>query len=668
MAAAVGSAAFAWAAQYPLGGFWAAGGFALAAMLVVRTNWTLAAIPIALVAGDLYPWTGCLLITEADLFLAFMLATMLWRGDVECQILRKEKWFWILWGPFACSAALSFLKGWCNLPPSSVGDQLSIYGSQWNSVRVFKGYAVTCLLAILIVGGQRCRATSYRDFFRGLQISALFVGLAVVWERCISVGLFNFSQEYRATGPFYSMHAGGQCIDAFWAIGFPFLFLPQTRGYHGMAWIGRSALVAVSFYAIGATMSRGVIVLTGCVALVLAVLTIVVTWRESRGRSWSFIATILLVGAALGFMFVNCDPMRRRFSNAESDWHARWNLWATLCRTVDQDCSSLMIGKGIGVLPNLIADLEKKPSRPTELVVGPDGGVALRLEPGRSVHVEQLVDVQRAGPWMLTGSFRRVGAVSVHALVCQKTLLSSFHCVESDVDVSTKGSDWQPIERAIDIGALASRPNFLPYCPTTFALSVSGDNGRVDIQNLRLEDAHGTSVLKNSEFRSGSAYWFFISDDFAVWRAENLWVHLYVEQGWLGVAAFAWLIAGTLVPLVRRATHGPDIISCVLVAAIIGFVSMGLFGTLIDTPWLTELFCALLAVSQAFTQCLIKPIQVPKVDPNIPQKNTKQSRLSNALASAMQLARYAWVDSRMPRIMSRRNDILDELWRPLRGR
>ena len=351
-AVAVGVAACAWAVQYPLGGIWTAGAFVIAAVLITQANLQLAAIPIILVVGDLYPWTGCLLVTEADLLFAFMLATMLWRGDIDCQILRTQKWFWILWGPFACSAALSFLRGWYNLPPSWVGDQLSIYGSQWNSVRVFKGYVVACLLATLIVGDRRGRAISMREFILGIQISALLVAFAVVWERWVSVGVFNFNREYRATGPFYSMHTGGQYIDAFWAISFPFLFLPQTRGRLGPTWIGRLALVAASFYAIGATMSRGVIVLTGCVTLVLAVLTMVASWRESRGRSLSFIGTILLIGAALGFMFVSGDPMKRRFSSAESDWHWRWNHWATLCGTAGQDWASLTIGKGIGALPN----------------------------------------------------------------------------------------------------------------------------------------------------------------------------------------------------------------------------------------------------------------------------------------------------------------------------
>jgi hypothetical protein len=119
-------------------------------------------------------------------------------------------------------------------------------------------------------------------------------------------------------------------------------------------------------------------------------------------------------------------------------------------------------------------------------------------------------------------------------------------------------------------------------------------------------------------------------------------VHLYVEQGWLGVAAFSWLIAGTLVPLVKRAAHGPDMISCVLVAAIVGFMTMGLFGTLVDTPWLTELFCVLLAVSQAFTRIPTHPIQEPKIDPTSPQLAGNQFGSPNAVASMMTLSTKKW--------------------------
>ena len=135
-------------------------------------------------------------------------------------------------------------------------------------------------------------------------------------------------------------------------------------------------------------------------------------------------------------------------------------------------------------------------------------------------------------------------------------------------------------------------------CPVTFALSASGGGGSVEILNLQLADARGESLLRNADFDAGSRFWFFTSDDHAAWRAENMWVQLYLEMGWLGVVSVAWLLMATLVPLVVGATVGRDLTLWVLTLSIIGFLMIGLFGSLIDTPWLTELLCAVLGVSQ----------------------------------------------------------------------
>jgi hypothetical protein len=104
--------------------------------------------------------------------------------------------------------------------------------------------------------------------------------------------------------------------------------------------------------------------------------------------------------------------------------------------------------------------------------------------------------------------------------------------------------------------------------------------------------------LTNSHFQARSAGWFFTSDDFASWRAENVWVHLFLEQGMLGVVSFAWLVLGTATLLVRQWAASREMSLAVLIMAIAGFLAIGMIGSLLDTPWIAQLLCTLLAVSQ----------------------------------------------------------------------
>jgi hypothetical protein len=232
----------------------------------------------------------------------------------------------------------------------------------------------------------------------------------------------------------------------------------------------------------------------------------------------------------------------------------------------------------------------------------PGSRVALRIRPGKSVYVEQAVNIDAPGPWQLRGQFRTEGRIDLHAYVCRKSLFDSFRCNEMGFSGSGQSSDWQMIQWSIATKQLLPPQSDWRYCPVTLALSASNDGKFVDVRELELADARGRSLLSNADFQDGSARWFFTSDDHAAWRAENMWVHLYLEQGWLGVVTIALLILGTLGLLVRPILAGGNLETYVLTTAIFGFLAIGLFGSMLETPWITTMLCALLAASQAQTR------------------------------------------------------------------
>jgi hypothetical protein len=203
--------------------------------------------------------------------------------------------------------------------------------------------------------------------------------------------------------------------------------------------------------------------------------------------------------------------------------------------------------------------------------------------------------------------WRSSGTATLNTHVCEKTLFDSFSCVESSFADSQRPGSWRPIQWVIDIDKLSPVNGVWRICPVTLAFSVSGADGWVEVVKIRLEDGRHENLLRNADFQSGSTCWFFTSDDHSSWRAENVWGHLYIEQGWFGVVSFAWLVVGTLLPLVRRAVTDQDLTLYALAVAIVGFLTMGMFGSLLDTPWITQSLCALLGVSQARTSILPLP-------------------------------------------------------------
>jgi hypothetical protein len=415
----------------------------------------------------------------------------------------------------------------------------------------------------------------------------------------MSVGIFDRDELYRATGPFVSMHTGGQHIDAFWAIALPFLFLPISRRTR-LDYPARCCLLVLSCYAIAATMSRGIIVLAGIVTAILGGLSVFASWKgRARWQTVVFAGlAVLFVVAASSAVFKN-RAIAHRFTTSGGDLAARWHQWQALCRAANQSWRAKLLGNGLGTVPTIASLAFDEPLRTTELVPLEDGRIALRIRPGKAVYVEQIVHIDAPGPWKLRGLLRTEGQIDLHGYVCRKALFDSFRCTESSFGRSPQEGAWLPFTWTIDTKPLLPPRSAWRRSPVTLAFSASNDGKYVDIKDLQLTDASGGSLLLNCDFQSGTAHWFFTSDDHSKWRAENIWVHLYLEQGLFGIVSFVWLVSGTLVLLARPAKLKPDIIHCVLGVAVGGFLTVGLFGSMLETPWTTELFCALLAVSQA---------------------------------------------------------------------
>jgi hypothetical protein len=78
-------------------------------------------------------------------------------------------------------------------------------------------------------------------------------------------------------------------------------------------------------------------------------------------------------------------------------------------------------------------------------------------------------------------------------------------------------------------------------------------------------------------------HWYFATDEHLAWHIKSLPIAILFDQGWFGLLAFVSFIAAALYRC-GRATWAGDVVSGTLLAALCGFLVVGVFDTLIDAP------------------------------------------------------------------------------------
>jgi O-antigen ligase len=96
-------------------------------------------------------------------------------------------------------------------------------------------------------------------------------------------------------------------------------------------------------------------------------------------------------------------------------------------------------------------------------------------------------------------------------------------------------------------------------------------------------------LLANGDFERGVDRWFFTVDDHTPWQNWNHWVHLYFEQGWLGVLAFLLLVVYLFGRWMKQIVDA-DWLGAIALAAFSSFLTVGIFGYLFDTPRMALIF------------------------------------------------------------------------------
>lgn len=313
-----------------------------------------------------------------------------------------------------------------------------------------------------------------------------------------------------------------------------------------------------------------------------------------RGQDFYGLVTLLAAGGmvvtTLGGFY-----MGSRLAATGDDLDIRFeHVWRSL--GLVHGGSETLFGLGLGRYPEAYFWNVDKPGVPGSLtLLRDDGGRFMRLGGPKGIRPSaevltfgQRIPTATATPLRYRFRVRTARDVQLDLSVCRKNLLYPDKCTSVAIPVRA-GAGWQTVE---GVTPEAVPGPGRPPRPAVFAVTTLAPY--VDLDDFELRDAEQQTLLANGDFERGIDFWFFSADrDHLPFHAKNLFVHTFVEQGLLGLAALLSLLAAAMLRLLRSPTrlqaHAPT-----LLAALAGVTTVGMVDSLVDIPRITVFVILLL--------------------------------------------------------------------------
>lgn len=289
-----------------------------------------------------------------------------------------------------------------------------------------------------------------------------------------------------------------------------------------------------------------------------------------------------------------------RFATTAGDLQHRLRHWNNSLEMMDKDLPARLFGMGLGSYPDTYFWRNASGEMPGRFVFA-DSGEANRFLQlgvpryqagyGEVLRMLQRVDAPPGGRYLFSVDIRRGNPKTLmQAAVCERWLLYPQNCSPANFRMSPALGEWQrysvilkpvPGNKAISL----LRP------PVQLELAAVGPEGALDIDNVSLVDLRtNQELVRNGGFSRASEGWFFSSDrSHLPWHAKNAVVHTVFETGWAGLGAACLVLLAGGSTLARRALRG-ETHALIYLAALAGFLVVGLFDSLFDVPRLTLAF------------------------------------------------------------------------------
>ena len=342
------------------------------------------------------------------------------------------------------------------------------------------------------------------------------------------------------------------------------------------------------------------------------------------------LAASVLVGVLNGGAY-----MTGRFATSGEDLDGRVEHWRdglAMLRTPAQ----WAFGMGLGRYPANFVLQHSATDAPGDYALrGAAGDRHLVLVGGKQVigwgellRVSQRVQPPQQ-PVTVRLKVRAAQPMDLHLEVCEKHLLYNAACLVKEVAVPATGANWRVVQTLLDGGGVSRGPWYAPRL-ISFSIGNATRDTQVDVDDLELRGADGRDLLVNGDFSRGMAHWFFSSDrNHLPWHLKNMFVHTLFDQGGFGLALLACMLFGALWRITRGSARG-HALAPAITGAIVGFVVVGLFDSLLDVPRDAFVFYFLLLLALTLRTPRSGDRRLPGIlhehphhaDPNMPTTST----------------------------------------------
>lgn len=358
----------------------------------------------------------------------------------------------------------------------------------------------------------------------------------------------------------------------------------------------------------GGDAALGDAALAVALAIALAVLN-----RLMRRPLWTLGRSTLTFTFVCGIILATLVPLAgsyylgARFATVGDDLAVRLRHWSEAIDIMTPDLATSAFGMGLGRYPETYMWKNTHGEMPGTFSYETEGGhnVFLRLTGpqyssvgGEVVRMLQHVKLNGATGYVLALDARRTNPkAGLHIAICERWLLYPQNCMAKPITLGPPDGVWHHYEIVLSAGALA-RPSGLPHATTQLEMSTDSANASVDLDNVSVRDVPtGSELIRNGSFSYSNDHWFFSSDrNHFPWHVKNFLANMFFEQGWFGLGAIALLLCYVTGDLLQRAMQGATD-AAIYLAAIAGFMVVGIFDSLFDVPRLTLLFMLVLAAA-----------------------------------------------------------------------
>lgn len=476
-----------------------------------------------------------------------------------------------------------------------------------------------CLLGLglmWLVGGTGCLMVFPTSGYRGLLgfVGAL-LALPFVAQVCRGQGLKEWFASAAAAAV---LSALGWSLGS-WLPKGPYLVYAATALALGGAWLAAiwspspwrtvacSALWGVlvaqmvhvaAHWSEGAGLAPATMAATALFAMMCWAVMARQPWWHQGEMAWRWHANAAVGVSVVGVVLTSLlggEYASDRFSAAGKAMEERQKHWKAGLSVLNGDLEPVL-GKGLGrFAPEyqlmLLAEEGFRPGTHQPLVN--DGNGALWLMGSRrpdswGMHyrVAQRLNslsspTRPEGPYTLRARVLPLdGAARLGIELCEKHLIYPTGCSIGWVNVQgNKPGAWVDVKTSLQGEAIGQWAWYAPR-NTVVALSVQSGPHRVLIDDLSLTSAAGHELLENGDFTQGLQRWFYSSDQgHHPWNAQNIGIHLLVEQGYLGAVLWAvFFTMGALRSISQRTARSSAVLGALAGLAVVGATDAVLNG------------------------------------------------------------------------------------------